>query len=463
MKSYRQIKRTIILLLSLLGLQCAGIGGGGPQEGQLYVGWAGRSITPNEPVALSGQFYLRIAREAANPITCTVLAIETREGEKVIEQAVMVSCDPARITKEMQEKVRETVKARLPGLPARKIFLNATHTHSAPVIEKGSYDIPKEGVMQPDKYVEFLTARVAEAVVEAWNRRKPAALSWALGQAVIGYNRRVVYSRPQSGWIGAHTSTMYGKTDADTFRGIEGYEDHGVEMLLFWDDNEKLTGILINVTCPSQQREQEKQISADFWHDARAAIRKRHGEGLFIFAQCGAAGDQSPHRLWRKAAEEEMLKRKGITNWQEAGLRIARAVDEVMPYAKKDIRKKVVFRHMVDDIELPRRMLQRPSMTTVCETTSSGKTSSRTVGRTGPGELLTVTTISSSHEWRFLKRHSSFSIALVWFLILGSVCALALRLAVHFCQAFQGQGVRLSLQAWPYIFVAVSRSALRPT
>jgi len=54
-----------------------------------------------------------------------------------------------------------------------------------------------------------------------------------------------------------------------------------------------------------------------------------------------------------------MLKRKGITRWQELGLRIAKAVDEVMPYAKKDIRKEVVFRHIVDEIELPRRMVTK--------------------------------------------------------------------------------------------------------
>ncbi|MHC4619085.1 MAG: DUF6597 domain-containing transcriptional factor, partial [Planctomycetota bacterium] len=49
-------------------------------------------------------------------------------------------------------------------------------------------------------------------------------------------------------------------------------------------------------------------------------------------------------------------------------------------------------------------------------------------------EAASVVGTMTRPEWRFLKRHSSFSIALVWFLILGSVCALVLRLAVHFCQ-----------------------------
>jgi len=359
MESYRQIEAAMILLLSILSLQCGVATAALLQEGQLYVGWAGRNITPDEPVVLEGSFHLRIAKDAANPVTCTALAIETREGEKVIDQAVMVSCDLVGITRQVQEKVREAVKTKLPDLSPRKIFLNATHTHTAPVTRAWVRDIPVEGVMQPEEYIEFLTARVADAVVEAWNNRKPSAVSWALGQAVIGYNRRAIYSEPQSNWIGTYTSAMYGKTDVDIFRGIEGYEDHGAEMLFFWDDSEKLTGILINITCPSQEREAEERISADFWHDARVAIRQRHGEGLFIFGQCGAAGDQSPHPIWRKAAKAEMLKRKGLTSWQELGLRVAKAVDEVMPYAKKDIRRKVVFRHIVEEIGLPRRMVTK--------------------------------------------------------------------------------------------------------
>ncbi|MHC4638981.1 MAG: hypothetical protein ACYTBP_14490 [Planctomycetota bacterium] len=344
----------VFLVSAVCDIACAG------SEQELYVGWAARDIFTDEPVALQGQFNLRIAKEALDPITCTALAIETRDGDKSVETAIMVSCDLALITKELQQKVRKAVKSRSSRIDPDKIFLNATHTHTAPVhSDTGWYDVPKEGVMQVAEYAEFLTGQVADAVVEAWKTRKRMGMSWGLGQAVIGHNRRSVYSEPQSGWLGVSTALMNGIKNDKAFRGIEGYEDHSVKMLFFWDDNEKLTGILINVACPAQERGSGKSITADFWHDVRVNIRSRYGNDIFIFPQCGIAGDQSPHLLYRKAVEKEMLDRKGIQSWQELALRISRAVDEVMPYAKHDIKRKLVFKHDSDVVELPKRRITK--------------------------------------------------------------------------------------------------------
>ena len=38
-----------------------------------------------------------------------------------------------------------------------------------------------------------LVDKVTEAVVEAWNNRAVGGVSWGLGHAVVGHNRRVVY------------------------------------------------------------------------------------------------------------------------------------------------------------------------------------------------------------------------------------------------------------------------------
>ncbi|WP_372932190.1 hypothetical protein, partial [Mariniphaga sediminis] len=52
---------------------------------KLYVGWSTKSITPDKPVALSGQFGTRISREIMDSVTCTAMAIETRNGDESIE------------------------------------------------------------------------------------------------------------------------------------------------------------------------------------------------------------------------------------------------------------------------------------------------------------------------------------------------------------------------------------------
>ena len=40
---------------------------------------------------------------------------------------------------------------------------------------------------------------------------------------------------------------MYGKTDKPEFLHIEGYEDHGVDLLFTYDVARKLTGMIVNV------------------------------------------------------------------------------------------------------------------------------------------------------------------------------------------------------------------------
>ncbi|GAI27601.1 unnamed protein product, partial [marine sediment metagenome] len=87
--------------------------------------------------------------------------------------------------------------------------------------------------------------------------------------------------------------------------------------------------------------------------DVREEIRKRYSEDLFILAQCAPAGDLSPHLLFRKKADEIMLKRRGISRRQEIARRIANAVDDVFSLAKADIKWRLPFRHKVVDLDLP--------------------------------------------------------------------------------------------------------------
>ena len=328
---------------------------------QLYVGWATQSITPDKPVSMAGQSYLRISRKVLDPVTCTALAIETRDGKKSVETAIMVSCDLGTTKGGLLEEVKIVLKPQLPDFDLNKLLLNATHTHSAPALRRGKHKLP-EDVMTPAEYVKFAAGPIAKAAVEAWNSRTPAGVSWGLGQAVVGHNRRAVYFKPVPSEFGTGTATMYGKTNREDFSSIEGYEDHGLEMLFLWDEQKKLTGMLLNVACPSQESEHNKQLSADFWREVRVELHKRYGNDVYVFAQCAAAGDISPRLLWRKKAEMEMLKRKGISRRQEIGLRIANAVDDVFPYVQKDIKTKVIFQHFAGEFDLPVRKVTEEEM-----------------------------------------------------------------------------------------------------
>lgn len=318
----------------------------------ILVGTARTDITPPLPVALAGQFNLRIAKKIESPVMAAAVALEKIDADgNATEQAVMVSCDLVAIRDGVLEKVREEIVARSPeGLDPRKVFLSATHTHTAPVMREGVYRIPEEGVTTPTDFTAFLSEKVADLVVEAWDSRSPGSVSWGLGHAMVAQNRRIAYLDG--------TAAMYGKTGGENFRGIEGYEDHGVEVLFFWQgDSEQPRAMAVNVACPAQEVESRSAVNADYWHEVRESLAAKYGEDLVVLTWIGAAGDQSPHLMLRKSAEARMLEARGLTRLEEIGRRIVAAVDEAWEVAKDDRHEDPVFSHHVADLSLPKRMV----------------------------------------------------------------------------------------------------------
>ena len=317
----------------------------------IVIGWASRDVTPDRPVALRGQFNVRVSDSVRDPLSVTALALESGD-----EQCVMVSADRVGIPEDLLEGVRRELESLAPDLSPEKLLISATHTHTAPATIDGAWEDQGPGVMKPSEYAAFFVERTAQCVAEAWNGRQPGAYSFGCGSAVVGRNRRQVKLDG--------TSQMYGDTSTDDFSHIEGYEDHGVDLLFTYDADRQLTGMIVNLSCPSQSTESDYFVSADFWHEAREEIRRRHGADLFILPQCSAAGDQSPHLMWKKPAEIRMLRLKGFLEKDadlraaerpEIGNRIANAVDEVLPVAAKDIRDQAELQHAVKMLQLPRR------------------------------------------------------------------------------------------------------------
>jgi hypothetical protein len=320
-------------------------------SGSLFVGWAVADITPQKPVALTGNMGKTISESVMDPLNAVVLALETKNENGTKEQAVMVSCDLLFIRRQTQQKLQRIIETKLSDFDSSKLFLNAIHTHAGPgVIDgefNGMYDVSKdEGVMKPSEYEEFMIQQISQAVIKAWGNKKEGGFSWGLGNAVLGHNRRTVQ------YDGS--SRMYGVNDPG-FAHYEGTHDDRVQFLFFWDKNKKLTGILINTVATAQAGGTGKKVSPDFYHDVREKIRDKYGKDVFVFIQVGAAGDITPvaHEYTYRRAETEMLKRKGLTFKQELGSRLANAVDEVMPWVKDDIQYNTIFNHQVVNVQIP--------------------------------------------------------------------------------------------------------------
>jgi hypothetical protein len=327
-----------------------------------YIGWASADITPDKPVLLSGQFHARVSEGVRDPITATALAIESGKGDNT-EKAIMISCDLVGINDNLREAVRNRLKETLPEVEPEQILMNATHTHTAPLIsadnDSKSYGVELDA-MTPAACLEYVSERVAKAAEQAWKERKQGGISFGLGQAVVGHNRLRVTMDGKS--------TMYGKTNTPDFSHLEGEEDHSVNLLYTWNPNSELTGVVINLASSSQVSEQDYLVSADYWHDTRMEVRKRLGKDLYILPQCSAAGDQSPHVMIGDRAEARMQRlmfpdtsinvgRNSIGQRKQIAQKIADAVTSVLPYMNKCIEWDPKFIHMTKNVELSRRLI----------------------------------------------------------------------------------------------------------
>ena len=310
----------------------------------MLIGWSAVDVTPDRPVILRGQFHARISQHVGDPLYVTALALQSEDGGDAV---IFAACDRVSVPLPIQQRIRAAVADRIPDFDPMKLVMNATHTHTAYEVEEGVYPQQAPEVMTPTECADLFVPRAVDAIAQAWESRRPGKVGWAYSHAVVGHNRRVTYA--------GGMSKMYGATDTPDFEHIEGYEDHGVDILFTHRLEGDLTGVVVNIACPSQEVEGEYYVSSDFWHETREELRGRLGQDLFVLPQCSAAGDQSPHLLVHKREEELMRQRRGLTARQEIARRIGHAVHDALEVSLDDSHADPVLRHIVRTIPLPVR------------------------------------------------------------------------------------------------------------
>ena len=349
---------------------------------RIKIGWASRDVSTQKPVNMSGQFHMRIIRGALDPITVTALVMENNGDIAVFLSGDMIDC-----RSNILDALRTRVHQVYPQIPADKILINATHTHTAPthVGGIGSISFTKgetfnhDGVeiASSDEYRNFLVEQMVDAVCEAYANRSEGGISYGYGFAVVAFSRRVVYFDDLSQRPGAiQDSThgvdghvqMYGDTRDPMFSHYEAGADPFVNILFTFDRDNQLTGAVINIPCPSQNSEDEYLASADYWHNIRTTIRGKYGN-IFILPQCAAAGDLSPRQLHYQDAQARRYRLKygeidtpaanktEIINRMEIAQRVAACFDDVYSWANKEIITDPVVSHTVQTVDLPRRMV----------------------------------------------------------------------------------------------------------
>ena len=351
--------------------------------GKILIGWAEESIVPEKKVSLAGQFFERISEYVESEITVTAMAVEA-DGEEMI----MVSADLIKCEDWLLALARKNFEQYNTGVDARKLMVAVTHTHTSHVManpndeSSGGWTTKKileeflpngkkytnlvnadDSVMKPTEAALFVAEKIALAAKKAWENRAESYYTNEFGRAVVGMCRRVSYDDG--------TAQMWGDTNSANFVALEGGNDSGIELLYTFDKDKKLTGVVANIACPAQILEQRSFISADFWGRAKAFVREKLGENVYLLALAGAGGDQCPRDLVRWVNPEtpiddpnvkrpHLLKRKAdpsmydISGCNRVGKRIANEIVSVYEEIT-ELKSEAIFKHKVIDLDLPLR------------------------------------------------------------------------------------------------------------
>lgn len=289
---------------------------------RILLGWAEEDITPKKRIRLMGQFYERVSEYVETPISVTALAVECSG-----DSAVFCSCDLLEVKESLMENIRKKLSeagAFGLGLDVSKVLLSAIHTHNSYVYSndddysssstlsllrcllpgqqndyKSLVDVSADGIMSPDEAEELISSRIVSAVMRAWRGRAPSFIKYGFGRVPIANCRRVVYDDG--------TAKMWGDTDTPNFCELESGTDTGMELIYTFDERKKLTGVVVNTSCPAQVLEHRSFVSSDYFGKTKAMLREKFGKDINLLALVGAAGDQCPRDLIRWVEPETPL------------------------------------------------------------------------------------------------------------------------------------------------------------
>ena len=346
---------------------------------QVKIGWAARQIAIDENVCLFGQMHLRVSQGILDPNMTTALVLDSGEGH-----VIFCCCDIEAHRGDSITKTIEKVTALRPEIDPGSIVMNVTHSHTGGTICETPATSP-DGIPLYDglKYREFVIDQCTAAIVEAWDNRSEGGISYGYGYAVVGHSRRVWYSEDKSktsqGLVVAPNghAMMYGKTNDPTFSHYEAGADHFLNLLFTYNKENKITGVVVNVPCPSQVVENFYVQSADYWHDVRQRVKETFGEDVMVMPQCAFAGDLSPRILHYGKAQARRFKlkydmgydtkncktgtqddyNKRMAERKDIAERILEGIKEVYGWASKDIQTEPVIRAIYKPLALTRRFI----------------------------------------------------------------------------------------------------------
>ncbi len=292
---------------------------------ELRAGSAVTDITPEKlPVIVNGSFLTRSADSVKTRLHARTLVLD--DGKTRIAMVIADSCMMPRPLLDQAKAIAE----KKTGIPADKILIGATHTHSA------ASCMGALGTDADPNYVPFLRRKLAESIVEASKDLQPVRVGWAVGDAAdFTAVRRWIY-RPDKmeldpfGERTVRANMHAARKGWENVTGPSGPEDPDLSMISLQTTDGKPFAVFANF---SMHYFGDKALSADYFGLFCEGLKKRlagDDENFVALLSHGCSGD-----IWRKdymLPEGERGEKETIESYTNRLLDVAESALEGIEY-----------------------------------------------------------------------------------------------------------------------------------
>jgi len=239
------------------------------EESMMFAGAHEEIITPRNSQFLFGYPHVeRYSEGIHDHLKSSALYLESGN-----EKLIFIANDIIFVTKEMARTVRDAIAVSL-EIPADRVLISATHTHSGPITVDYASSMNDPIVPKTDRaYVEYATQKMIVA----------AKLARANAEAAV-----VAFARADSTGIGTNR------------RSSSGPADHDVPVLVVMNAarTRYLACMMVVSMHPTVLHEDSRLISADFPGMARDYLKKSvFGNSCVVLHHSGPCGNQSPRHV----------------------------------------------------------------------------------------------------------------------------------------------------------------------
>lgn len=254
-----------------------------------------------------------------NELMVKALVLEDQAGQRV----VLVSTDLVGIPQKVSDHIKASLQEKF-NLTKAQVLLNASHTHSGPVLEDALTDIyPLDDAQlaKIEKYTRWLEGRIVDLVGQAIRDLKPASLASGNGVTRFQVNRR----NNDAGQITKLTE-------------LKGPSEYAVPVIKVLDAKGRIKAIAFAYACHPTTLD-GYQWSGDYVSFAQEELEKAYPSATALFFQ-GAGADQNP------------LPRRSVPLARQYGRELSAAVQRVMDEEMRPLDAKLTTAYEEIDLAL---------------------------------------------------------------------------------------------------------------